>query len=134
MTKVRGLPLPTPTTPTPYGWSVGPDEDGNPNELEIQSENGQLVADVHGRTKEEREANATLIGAAKDLLAYAEMTDAIDRYERDYLWETPEGREAFRAVFVRHGWTESSGASHGYFARQVRKDALAKAGYREPTT
>jgi len=79
------------------------------------------LAVVHGSTGVEEagelvaQANARLVAASPDLLAYAEIEEARSR-----------GEDAAKAALQQHGWHESMGSAQD-FVDQMRRAAIAKA-------
>ena len=80
----------------------------------------QSIAGLHPEYVAQNVMNADdarLISAAHDLLAVAEMDDALDSSDEDKL----------TAVLVKHGWKTDSDFTAAEFVRDMRRAAIAKA-------
>lgn len=86
------------------------------------------VITTEQEAEETAKANAMLIEAAPDLLAYAEISEAVGEYDREGSGFT---QEMCMAVLTKHGYRPSNpdmpGIGAGKWAREFRKAVIAKA-------
>lgn len=114
---------------TPGPWYWGKDPKGRFSEPYLLAGDGTVIC--HFGDDEEyyptegdipSEANARVIAAAPDLLAYAECMEAFNA------WAYHKGGNApnYFAVYLQHGWNPSAETDIDFLNR-IRKEALAKA-------